>query len=354
MTNQQADLVLGQSSFETEAVGSCNETTVRASAVAGSNGKLYGRDAGGRRILVWSPIPTISNAAADFALGQANLMTCGAVPVSGSSTGSNGGIAAAEGKLLVVDDDSHRVLFWLSPPTTDNAPAYRVIGQPDIVSTGSGNAADELDGPVDVWTDGTRVAVVEQTGLRVLIWNTFPTTNGEPADIVLGQSDFDVTMTPDTPSASNMSAPSGVASNGTQFAVADSAHNRVLLWTTFPTTNGQPADVVLGQASFTDDVGGLAADRMFAPHELAMTSDALFVTDTQNDRVLVFSPIPTTSGTEATFVLGQPDLDTGANNPEPSESSIETPRGIDVVDDHLWVTDEGHRRLLRFTLYPDQ
>ena len=52
-------------------------------------------------------------------------------------------------------------------------------------------------------------------------------------------------------SLSSLSNPSGVYTNGTQLAVADTNNHRLLLWNTWPTAHGQPADVVLGQASGT-------------------------------------------------------------------------------------------------------
>jgi hypothetical protein len=144
-----------------------------------------------------------------------------------------------------------------------------------------------------------------------------------------------------------------VTSDGTRLIVADSGHNRVLIWNTWPTENGAPADLVVGQGSFTTGGSGLSATAMYSPYGVAATPDALFVADTPNDRILVYSPLPTTSGVAATFVLGQPDLDTGANDPAPTASSLSLPRALTVVGNHLWVADEAHRRLLRYTLYPE-
>jgi len=42
-----------------------------------------------------------------------------------------------------------------------------------------------------------------------------------------------------------------VAGNGVQLAVADNDNNRVLIWSRMPTASFQPADVVLGQGDFT-------------------------------------------------------------------------------------------------------
>jgi hypothetical protein len=150
-----------------------------------------------------------------------------------------------------------------------------------------------------------------------------------------------------------MGAPSAVWFDGTRLFVADSGFNRVLIWNGFPSTNGQPADVVLGQPDFTSGGSGLSPTAFNSPRGVNSNGEALFVSDLANDRVLVFAPIPTSNGAAATFVLGQPNLDEGANNPAPSASTLDVPRQVFVTDTHLWVTDEAHRRLLRFTLYPE-
>ena len=69
------------------------------------------------------------------------------------------------------------------------------------------------------------------------------------ANLVLGQPNF--TSTVAHTSQTGMSTPTAVASDGRILVVADTENNRVLIWNTIPTTNGQPADVVLGQPNFT-------------------------------------------------------------------------------------------------------
>ena len=44
--------------------------------------------------------------------------------------------------------------------------------------------------PTSVTTDGTRLFVSDLGFNRVLIWNTIPTANGQAADVVVGQPDM--------------------------------------------------------------------------------------------------------------------------------------------------------------------
>ena len=119
--------------------------------------------------------------------------------------------------------------------------------------------ARTLYSPSSVWTDGTRLVVSDFGNHRVLVWNSFPTRHFQPADTVLGQSDFAHSTANDddqngavdtTPSARTLYRPLAVTGNGVQLAVADFENNRVLIWNRMPTAPFQPADVVLGQGDF--------------------------------------------------------------------------------------------------------
>lgn len=270
------------------------------------DGRLFVVDGGNSRVLVWNTVPTTTGTPADLAIGQANL------------TDQNGAAAAdrflqpravsvAGNRVIVTDQLNHRVLVFNGVPTTSGASADLVLGQADFTS-GLANrglattAANGLSSPSGVWSDGTRLAVVDQGNSRVLIWTTFPTTNGQAADIVLGQPDLVSSAV--TTGASGMRYPTDVDSNGTQLFVGDGGWNRVLVWNLFPTTNGAPADVVLGQGDFNHGWGNdddqdsvpdagptartLATDASSLHMRVRVSGPLLFVGDTKNHRVLVF------------------------------------------------------------------
>ena len=74
-----------------------------------------------------------------------------------------------------------------------------------------------LSFPYAVQSDGTRLFVPDYSNNRVLIWNTMPTADGTPPNVVLGQPD----MTSNTPNYGGISAaalddPEGVFSDGTR------------------------------------------------------------------------------------------------------------------------------------------
>ena len=83
--------------------------------------------------------------------------------------------------------------------------------------------------------------------------------------------------------------------DGGKLFVADPANDRVLIWNTIPAASGVAADVVLGQPDFTSSGSGTGLAQMNAPAGVAVLDGNLIVSDTGNERLLVFEGIPTTS-----------------------------------------------------------
>jgi hypothetical protein len=199
--------------------------------------------------------------AADFATGQAARAVIGQptftsqLPVSSDVVlGAVGGVAYANGMLLVTDANrlgaspiNHRVLIYKNVNQFLPSPDAQVpqgprcplcTGKPDVVlgqvdftrncmnggqadSTGAcpvklDTDAGSLRLPTAVATDGVRIAVADTDNNRVLIWNSVPAQNNQPADIVVGQPDFKTTTPnsgsgdPRVPTAQSLKGPQGV------------------------------------------------------------------------------------------------------------------------------------------------
>jgi uncharacterized protein (TIGR03437 family) len=185
-----------------------------------------------------------------------------------------------------------------------------VLGQPDFVTTTQNQVPTQnsLQNPQGVASDGVHLVVADTDDNRVLIWNHIPTSNNQNADVVVGQPNFVTnTLSGNTPSAKSMRGPEGVWLQDGKLFVADTQNNRVLIYNHIPTTNGVAADVVVGAPNFTtyvnpdisQQLNGAAANTMLSP---------VSVTDLGFNRVLIFSSIPTSNGAAAAVALGQPDL----------------------------------------------
>ncbi|HSW89821.1 MAG TPA: hypothetical protein VLH19_03025 [Patescibacteria group bacterium] len=241
---------------------------------------------------------------------------------------------------------------------TTGMSASFVIGQPDFV-TNTGTVSDkDFDQPLSMTTDGTRVLV--DNGQRVLIYNHVPTQNYAPADVVIGQPVFNSnTANNGGISASSLSCPCYVATDGTHIAIADTGNKRVLIWNSFPTTNGKAADVVVGQTDFVTATSGVSSTKLSANiAAVAFYNGKLLIGDTNSGRLLIYNSIPTTNGAAADVVVGQPDMTTFNATLSTSSTHFgktgcaQGPRGIAVYNNILFATDPCNLRVLVWNSIP--
>jgi hypothetical protein len=326
-----------------------------------AGGKLYVSDREASRILGFNGLPTQNGAPASFVLGQPDF-------VESTGQAGQGGLSRPAGsssdgtRLVVADRSNSRVLIYNALPSNIGDQPDRVLGQPDFSSTAAACSATGLFLPEDVFLGHGKLIVADSANNRVLIWNSLPTTNGAAPNLVLGQGSFTRCAANDangdgvedaTASASTFFDPSGVWTDGTRLLVADTSNNRVLLWNQFPTTNGQPADVVIGQSNFTARAPDTSGSRLSAPFFVNSTGLQIFVSEDQNNRVTVWNQFPTANGAAANAVLGQPDFVSRnrgdpASGTIPSARSLYQPNGVLLAPPYLVVSDYGNNRLLVF------
>ena len=338
-----------------------------------------------RRLLVFDTPPTFNFEPASRVVGQAGFTTSGLVDyrgISPTTLAGPGDVAGGSGFVAVADRGNNRVLLYRATDTAAaNPAAVVVLGQPDSASyvpnlDQQTPSAARLSGPAGVALDGTHLIVADTENHRVLIWNSVPSRTGTPADLVLGQADFS-SRKPNRGNgdqngdgfsdadALGLFYPTGVTSDGTHLFVADRLNNRVLGWSTFPTSNGQAADKVIGQADFTssganasNDPYTFVADGLNLPTGVTLAGTTLWVADTENNRLVRWDDA-TTSPTPGAFV-GQ-DSGTALTNPnyEPTSfpnpgyplspataaGSILRPRAVAVVGGTLYVSESDSNRV---------
>jgi hypothetical protein len=175
--------------------------------------------------------------------------------------------------------------------------ASLVLGQSGFTGTqanGGGAGASTLQEPSGVYFDGIRLWVADTGNHRVLVWNALPKSNGQPADVVLGQASFGAVL-PNrgvaAASASSLSFPAAVASANGVVYIADSGNNRVVSYSTPPKSNGAAADGVLGQANLTSRLAATSPvdlTQLAGPVGLATDDENLYVVDRDLARALVY------------------------------------------------------------------
>ncbi len=201
--------------------------------------------------------------------------------------------------------------------------------------------------PQDITTNGSQFVVTDTYNGRVLIYNGDP-INYTPS-VVLGQDlmsqiGFRIGL---QVSATNLAQPGKSIIIGTKLIVSDSSQNRVLIWNTIPTVNNQTPDVVLGQpdlVSATSNNGGISCSTLSNPIGLDSDGTRLFVVDYNNHRVLVWNSIPTTDFTTADFVIGQASC-TG-KNPGTTATNFSNPYDISVQNSKIVIADQTNNRVL--------
>jgi uncharacterized protein (TIGR03437 family) len=288
-------------------------------------------------------------------IGQANF-TAQAYDNAADELGGVSGLAWANGSLFVVDSNrvgsvpqNNRVVIygnlaspnfvpnWTLPSPTQEileenytnfvrcpvCVIYEsvIVGQPDYITVLTNLTQTGLRAPAGVASDGKILVVADTDNNRVLIWNSIPTTNGAPANIVLGQTSFTAITSPPQVSQSAMRGPEGVWIQGNRLFVADTLDNRILIWNSIPTQNNQPADVVLGQPDFKTVQSAkvtvtpvTSASDIISPTGVSSDGTHLFVADLGQNRVLIWNSIPTQNNQPADVEIGQPDMTTAVAN----------------------------------------
>ena len=270
--------------------------------------------------------------------------------------------AGADGPFYVADTGHHRLLGWRNIPMHDNAPADLLIGQPDFGAEGR-NARGmpgpaTLNMPCGIATDGRMLAVADAWNHRVLIWRNLPERSNQPADLVLGQSDFSSMLAnrgAAQPGPDTLNWCYGVTIADGRLFVADTGNRRVLVWNTLPRLNGEPADLVLGQADMTtrDDNAGAGGSPvgMRWPHTIAVADGRIIVADAGNSRIMVWNGMPNADGAPCSFVLGQAafeDLDHNRAAYAPTERALQMPYGIALHRGMLICADTANSRIVGF------
>ena len=289
-----AKIVLGQTNFSNRNFAVSSTSFEGPSAIATDGIHLFMNDFSDSRVLVWNKLPTKTNTPANVVLGQTDFNSKVTGTTQSRLDSPEEGLFVAKGKLFVSDRNNNRILIWNSIPTTNGADADVEIGQPDFMSKNPATTQTGLDEPEGLWSDGTKLVVADFFNNRVLIWNTIPTTNEAPADVVVGQPDFTSFDSPEPPTSQSLNRPGGVASDGTRLYVEDSGNNRILVYNTFPTSNDPAADIVLGQADLMHGLSNAgnsmpSSQTLSFPFGLSLIGSQLIVDDESNNRFLIFS-----------------------------------------------------------------
>ncbi|MGB6035513.1 MAG: hypothetical protein WBG42_04545 [Cryomorphaceae bacterium] len=273
------------------------------------------------------------------------------------------GVFEAEGKLFVSDTGRNRVFIWNSIPTAEFQEPDVVLGQLETTDIGrnSGGAvtAHTLQYPSGIWSDGKILIVADAWNHRVLIWHSLPTQNGQAADVVIGQADFEsnqpnVDGIGKDPTAQTLNWPYGVFSDGKRLWIADTGNRRILFFNEIPKDNFAPADEVIGKPDFT--TRDYENHEPIWPYSVKVNSkDEMVVADTQFYRAHVWKNGNTAFDQTADVLIGQTDFDACGQNQYglfPTSKSLNWTYDACFYKDGLLINDTGNSRILWFESLP--
>ena len=326
-----------------------------------ANNKLFVSDTGQNRVFIWNTIPTKEYQEPDVILGQ--------LEVEDSGRNSGGDVTAttlqypsglwSDGKQLIIADAwNHRVLIWHSIPTKNAQPADVVIGQPNfdtnlpnVKGIGNDPSSKTLNWPYGLFSDGKSLWIADTGNRRILFYNNIPTENYEPADKVIGKPSF---TTRDYNNDEPIWPYSVKINSKGQMAVADTQFYRVLIWNSKEEAFLKPADVIIGQDNF--DASGQNQFRL-APeantlnwtYDACFYKDGILVNDTGNSRILKFDEIPNENNATPKGLIGRENFNTSSEfkgNMQGTKSAIYWPFSITTQGNTLFIADTGNHRLV--------
>ena len=323
--------------------------------------KLLVADTGQNRLFVWNSLPESSFQEPDIVLGQINPEDTGR-NAYGSASASTllypSGLWSDGEKLIIADAWNHRVLIWNTFPEKNGQPADVVLGQPDFINNqpnikgiGQTPTAQSLNWPYGVYSDGTHLWIADTGNRRVLFFKNIPSKSFQAADEVIGKADFNDRdydhNNPIWPYSVKI-GPKG------QMAIADTQYYRILLWNDWEKAFSEPADRIIGQASFTDNGQNQfgwfpEANTLNWCYDTCFYQDGIWVADTGNSRVLWFDQIPDTNNAPAKDLLGQENFQKGIENRNSihsTEESLYWPFHLCIENKTMVIADTGNHRII--------
>ena len=225
------------------------------------------------------------------------------------------GVAVANGKLYVVDSYNHRVQVYGS-----------LSGTPAYENTITGG----FDEPSGMAVADGKLYVVDTGNNRVQVYTNLSGTTAVENTIGSGSR-------VNHPANTGFNLPYGADVANGKLYVVDTVNNRVQIYTNL---SGTPTYLdTIGTGS---SVNHPANTGFNSPYEATVANGKLYVLDTGNNRVQIYTNL---SGTPTYLDT----IGTGSSVNHPANTGFNSPYGVTVADSKLYVADSGNHRVQIYT-----
>ena len=215
------------------------------------------------------------------------LAAMGYASTSGTSLFDHpSGLTSDGSNLVLVDRGNNRLLVWKSAPASPTTAPDFVLCQENTTSTTSGNSLSQCNWPSDaIITSNGKLLVADTDNDRILVWSTMPTTTGTSASyaIDLGADAW----------------PWGIWSDGVRVVASMAKGSKLSFWNTFPTT---------GSESPSFSIKGSASTCIGTPRGLVSNGTVLMTGDHngkcgQEKGIHVYTTFPTSASTKPNYMI---------------------------------------------------
>jgi peptidoglycan hydrolase-like protein with peptidoglycan-binding domain/sugar lactone lactonase YvrE len=321
--------VLGQIDFTTSSTGTTNATTtsdLSGLAIDSEGQRLFVSDISNNRVLVFDiSTSTIANGTSSINfLGQDSITSkVSTTTINGLKGPSSLDYSTSTGRLFVADRTNSRIVVYNAATSTivNGANAINVLGQSDYISGTATTTRSGLSFPYALTLDdkNQRLFVNDSSNKRILTFDISTTTiiDGENASDVLGQSDlsgnpsYTSTLLNNVPYG-GFSSPNSTFIDTVDHRLFVGDSSRVLVFNL--DSNNNLLDRIVDYTITKTPGTSIGTSRVVTGLTYDFTNKRLFVSDTGNGRILVYNlSSGITTDTEASYVLGKPDFNTGAS-----------------------------------------
>jgi len=327
------------------------------------NHRLFIADTNNNRVLIYllDSNNNLTTTNATYVIGQTDFYKKIATQVSATGLKTPSAVAYdATDNYLWVSDSGHGRILGFSVPTGTNLTgisATVVKGEPNFTTSGWGNGPAYLHVPLGLAmsNNDTILWVADSANNRVLGYNNPTVTlTGQAATYLYGQTGYGSAHLAPNTTQSGLNNPTDILYDSVdgRFFIADSGNNRIIITGSSGGHITSPAIHILGQTIYTTNAISSAQNGMNNPQGISYDSlnKRLFVSDSGNNRVLIFNTLTTTiiNGENALNVLGQDTYD--VNTANTTQNGLSNPVGLiwDNASNNLFVSDSGNNRVLIF------